>query len=193
MKFYTIDSFYAIISIKEHSEIKQPLLNLIEDMPQSSLLDEGQDVSKTDWNIPGDFKREYLEYFYDHIKKYMQQFANSLLAKKWNILNGWFQQYSDNSYHNWHTHTTVNYSCVYYLELPDSNMKTEFYDNVNNKVIETVDIKEGDLIIFPAHILHRSKRNITDKRKTVIAFNLDIDDFHTNKILEGQESINVIY
>lgn len=170
MKFYTIDSFYAIISIKEHSEIKQPLLNLIEDMPQSSLLDEGQDVSKTDWNIPGDFKREYLEYFYDHIKKYMQQFANSLLAKKWNILNGWFQQYSDNSYHNWHTHTTVNYSCVYYLELPDSNMKTEFYDNVNNKVIETVDIKEGDLIIFPAHILHRSKRNITDKRKTVIAF-----------------------
>lgn len=73
------------------------------------------------------------------------------------------------------------------------DVKTEFYDNVNNKVIETVDIKEGDLIIFPAHILHRSKRNITDKRKTVIAFNLDIDDFHTNKILEGQESINVIY
>jgi len=193
MKFYKIDNFYAIAHIEEHKQIKEALLKLIEDIPHSNLLDEGQDVSKTDWNIPRDFKREYLEYFYDHVEKYIQQFSNSLSAKNWNILNGWFQQYNNNSYHSWHTHTSVNYSCVYYLELPDSDMKTEFYDNVNHKIIETVDIKEGDLIIFPAHILHRSKRNITDKRKTVIAFNLDLDDFETDKINKGQENINVFY
>jgi len=193
MKFYKMDSFYAIIPIKEHSKIKQPLLNLIEDMPNNNLLGNGQSVSKTDWNIPRDYNRKYLDYFYNNIEEYVNDFSKKLFAKKWNILNGWFQQYNDNSYHNWHTHSTVNYSCVYYLELPDTDMKTEFYDSVSSKIINSVNVKEGDLIIFPAHILHRSKRNTTNKRKSVIAFNLDIDDFDTNKILDGQESINVLY
>jgi hypothetical protein len=92
-------------------------------------------------------------------------------SKSWRITNAWFQQYKKNSYHEYHNHTQTNFTNVYFLELPDTNFKTII--KIENKEYE-YKVKEGQLITFPAHLLHTSKPN-GYKRKTIISFN---SDFH---------------
>jgi len=41
----------------------------------------------------------------------------------------------------------------------------------DNKVI-SVDVKEGDILIFPSMIIHRAPEVINDSRKTIISWNL---------------------
>ena len=49
---------------------------------------------------------------------------------------------------------------------------TEFKDEKGVKA------KEGDIITFPAFLFHRSKPNISKKRKTIISFNSSIFWYH---------------
>ena len=67
MKFFELKSFYIITDIKEHQENKIKLLRSIDAMPQSSLDTTAEQV-KTDWNLSEDYKREYLDIFYDMIR-----------------------------------------------------------------------------------------------------------------------------
>ena len=155
---------FITFEVPEHSNHKPILLDLINKMPANPY----KDVSKTDWNLPKDFKRKYLDYFYFKIApNMMAQQQKYFKAKKWEITNGWFQQYEAKSSHDYHTHPDVNFTNVYFLELPDSQFKTLI--KVGEKEY-AYDVKEGQIITFPAHLLHTSTQN-GDFRKTVIAFN----------------------
>jgi hypothetical protein len=101
----------------------------------------------------------------------MDDMSRVLKCKSWLISNGWFQQYTNNDFHDWHLHNEVNYTNVYYLELPDKDEKTQIYNILDNTIID-IDIKEGDLVTFPSHLIHRSKP-LQSKRKTIISFNSD--------------------
>ena len=92
------------------------------------------------------------------------------------VQNIWYQQYNSNDEHDWHTHTGSHYTNIYFVELPDKDMKTEILDMAN------IDVKEGDIISFPAFIFHRSKPNKSNKRKTVISFNTSFDRINIDKI-----------
>lgn len=152
------------MNVTEHKFYKKELLNLIDEMPNNPF----EWISKSDWDLPKSFPRKYLNVFYSKvIRSSMEKLKNYFKADDWLISNGWFQQYKKNSYHQWHNHNDANFTNVYFLELPDSKFKTKI--KVNNEVIE-YEAKEGDLISFPAYLLHTSEKN-EDKRKTVIAFN----------------------
>jgi uncharacterized protein YjlB len=90
--------------------------------------------------------------------------------------NFWFQQYKKQNFHDWHVHPGANYSNIYYLELPKKNMATKFFNQYNNKYIE-IEIKEGDLLTFPACILHCSDSFYEDATKTIISFNSSFDRY----------------
>jgi len=167
MKFHKLKSFYIVNKIKEHPKIKEKLLRLIKDIPRSPL----NDISHTDWRLPSEYKREYLEFFYKSIKPYMNLISGKFKTKKWAIHNGWFQQYTIDNQHDWHIHNNANYSNVYYLELPNKNMTTKFKD-INGE-ITNINAREGDLVTFPAHIIHKSDPIEYKKRKTIISFNSD--------------------
>ena len=167
-----LESYYIISKIKEHKKNKDTLLKLIENIPKTNIQLKEENISHSDWNLPKDFKREYLDFFYDIIKPYMNDIMKSLYCSSWNIQNGWFQQYVKNNKHGWHNHPKTNFSNIYYLEMPNQNMKTEFYNILTKKII-TFNLKEGDLLTFPAHMLHRSKKIKSLHRKTIISFNSD--------------------
>ena len=171
MKILPLKSFYIITNIKEHNQNKDKLLFLINKMQQSNINNADACISKTDWNLPKETKREYLDFFYSMIKPYMNIMANKLKCKSWNIYNGWFQVYEKQDTHSWHIHSSVNYTNVYYIDLPEQQIKTQLYDILENKIIDEIEIKEGQLFTFPAHIIHRSPINTSDKTKTIISFN----------------------
>ena len=161
-----------VTKIEEHEEYKERLLSLIDEMPESSY----ETVTRTDWNVSQDIPREYLKLFYQEIlygkNKYMEK-QNKFyevdelpLAPNTELLrisNGWYQQYTNNSQHIWHRHGEVNFTNVYFLELPNKEHRTEIKD------VE-YDAEEGYLITFPAMLLHRCKK-VSGGRKTVISFN----------------------
>ena len=166
MSFKEIKNFCYLKHIKESKIIKNKLLKYMEDMPLNTY----EEVSKTDWGLSSDYKRPYIKYFINILKPYMEKIVKKLNTKNWLMHNMWFQQYNKNSHHTWHTHPAVQFSSVYYLELPDTNVSTEFKDIVNNNIFK-VDVKEGDLLVFPSSLLHRSPKNKSNKIKSVISFN----------------------
>ena len=171
MKILPLKSFYIITDIKEHHLIKDKLLFLINKTKQSKINDRNDCISQTDWNVPKEIKREYLDFFYLMIKPYMNTMANKLKCKSWNIYNAWYQIYKKQDTHSWHIHPDVNYTNVYYIDLPERKIKTQLYDIIDDKIIDEIEIKEGQLFTFPAHIIHRSPINTYDKTKTIISFN----------------------
>jgi len=169
------DSFYIVNKIKEHRHNKDNLLRLIDNMPKSSYASHRENVQKTDWNLSSDMERNYLELFYDMITPYMDTMKAEMHCDIWRINNGWYQQYTGDNEHKWHNHPGTNFSNVYFLEMPEKQMQTQFY-NILTKSIVTFDLEEGDLLTFPAYLLHRSNKINSTKRKTIISFNSDFKD-----------------
>ena len=157
----------VITKIKEHSNIKEMILNEIHKTKQNNY----RNVTSTDWQTPSNIERTYFtKYIKDIVNKYYTRIAEQLKLKDFNITkliihNWWFQIYGKNSTHDWHTHAGSHFTNVYFIELPDPTCATEIkgHDNLN--------IEEGDLITFPAYWPHRSPINTTNKRKTIISFN----------------------
>ena len=88
----------------------------------------------------------------------------------------WYQYYGKNSgsYHDYHDHSssTCQLSGIYYLRLKDPKLKTEFLDTPE------ILVEEGDIILFDAHIPHRSPPNHTKHDKIILSFNLNQTSHH---------------
>lgn len=180
MQIKKLEFYYFIEELKDFKKHKKILLDLISKMPNSDVNNNVESISKTDWNIPTEYNREYAKYFLNIITDYMSKLTDFLYVEEWQISNIWFQQYENKDKHNWHTHGHAHFTNVFYLELPDNNYKTEIFDFSDN--ILDIDVKEGDILTFPAFYNHRSKTNYSNKRKTIISFNSNFVDSNRNKI-----------
>lgn len=172
-----MDSFYVKTKFTEHKKFKKVLLSLIDKLPKQKV----EDIDNSDWNLPVNYKREYLDLFYDLIKPYMEKMCDQMCCNKWEITNGWFQQYKQ-GFHEWHNHAGVHFSSVYYLELPSKKYQTNFFNSHTKKIINNLEVKEGDIITTPAFIPHTSIKSKENKRKTVIVFNSQFHDVDERKI-----------
>ena len=184
-----IDNYYYITNVKEHLKIKNKLLELINKMPSNLISmstpsdnlneEELEDKYVSDWSVDSNYNREYLNYFYEIIQPYLTDMCLKLNFKKYKIINGWFQRYKHSHQHIWHVHPDSNYTNMFYIDLPYNEVATQLYDPINKTIIKPK-VKEGDLLTFPANILHRSPKNITDKIKTIISFNTSYEDYDDN-------------
>ena len=160
-----------ITKINKYKEINKNILSLIDKIPKNSINKNGDKIHHTDWNLPNEFKREYLEYFVKILNPYLEKISIKLNSKVIKISNIWFQQYNKLDTHTWHTHTEANFTNVYFVELPLKSLGTEILN------YDKLDLNEGDLLTFPAYLYHRSPTNITEGRKTIISFNSNISDY----------------
>jgi hypothetical protein len=160
-----------ITKINDFKKINKKLLKLIKEIKPPLLIPKDEFISNTDWYLPKDHERKYLDYFYETINPYMGDLALKLHSKKCSIQNGWFQQYKKSAFHGWHTHPKCNFTNVYFVELPDKSLATEILGHGK------FDLNEGDLFTFPSYLYHRSPINNLNKRKTIVSFNCDFFDY----------------
>ena len=156
-----------IDKVKNHKKIKDKLLNLIDKSPSGKINSFFEKTEKSDFDIKMKDKT-YVNEVVSNIAPIMNNLARKLNAKHWEIHHMWCQSYLKGHYHKWHTHPMSHFAHIYYLDLPEKNMITEFKDEKGVKA------KEGDIITFPAFLFHRSKPNTSKKKKTVISFNSSI-------------------
>lgn len=161
-----------------HSQIKEKLLDLINKTQSENILNQneyyGDSINRLDWSKNNDFNREWVKYLQPYLQEQFNKFASVLNYDKPVIKKLWFQQYVQNDYHGWHIHGD-NYTGVYYLDFPKGSSKTELIDqkDINKKI--TVNAKEGDIIIFPSFIIHRSPKIKENIKKTIISFNIEMN------------------
>ena len=59
---------------------------------------------------------------------------------------------------------------------PDVHRSTEFYmpfpTEQGSKRSQSLMVEEGDLVIFPAHLLHMAPPHYSDKMRVIFSFNL---------------------
>lgn len=122
------------------------------------------------------------------------------------ILNSrmWFQSYSKNDTHPWHTHTDCMFSSVYYINKPASSPNTSF--KYMNSDVFSVDVSEGDILTFPSLYPHCSKpyskpysndlcanspQNLATEAtslKSIIAFNTNFELLDPREIILNKKS-----
>jgi len=178
----SINSTYFINSLDNYSEIKEELLNRIKNTKDNMMSDERNKIFSTDWNLPKDIDRPYVNFFVDIIKPYISKITEYLMYEKTELSNFWFQRYQNQNEHPWHSHPNFHFANVFYVELPDESLKTEILDPITKNIVDDIKVKEGDLLTFPAHLLHRSPLNTTDNIKTIISFNTNMNGANLKQI-----------
>jgi hypothetical protein len=156
---------------KNHERDKEQLLELINQQKSKQYVDKIDSIGNTDW-YDESHTTPYWDLFYNSIKDDLEEvYVNKLLYVDYKLDNKWFQQYYTNDTHGWHWHQKTFYNNVYFLELPEDAPPTELQIPVTGDIIKP-QIKEGDILVFPSILRHRSAPNLSNGRKTVIAFNI---------------------
>ena len=187
---------YQITDVTDHSIMKLDVLDLIDNMPSMEIETKGyygkyeSIISNTNWDDQTDIKGQIWPFFLtpNDQKKYFDSLQNKFPDRRWGsyvVDTSWFNQYYANSgsEHPFHHHSLKaresgqkdicpDFTNIYYLELDDKSLTTILKDpDTDEEIIP--DVKEGQILTFGADILHKSPRNFTDSRKTVISFNVE--------------------
>jgi hypothetical protein len=174
MRIEKITSCYYVFQIQNFEQKKHGILNTVtKNLKKQSKFINGQEVKqKNDFFSANTYTNSVINILssvLEEFRKYKSKEEGRELDLK--ILNLWCQQYELGSQHPWHTHGNSDYSAVFFIDIPNNNT-TEFLDG-DNKIVKA-NAKEGDLIIFPSQMIHRSKINNFKESKTIVSFNMTL-------------------
>ena len=143
-----------IYQINNFNKIKNKLVKLLEEATFTSLENNIEKISKTDFHISKDINRKYVSFLQDEIL---------------NNFSIWFQIYKYGDFHALHTHLNTNFTNIIYVSLPNKKIKTNVYSLQRKS--KSIDIQEGDILTFPAFLPHESPVNTCKKDKIIVSFN----------------------
>ena len=174
MKKHLLECTYGIQYFENHNVLKNELLNLINQSPYTPVIDPRceTDISKTDWANAQNLNRDWVQFFAKHFTSPILEMYKHLGYDGYTLHDLWFQQYEHNSGHGWHTHS-ANFTNVYYLELPDTAPPTRLVSPFDQTTVIEVDVKEGDMLVFPSFVIHKGPANVSSSRKTIISYNIN--------------------
>ena len=178
--------------LKQNFKIKKELLELIDKQKSGELKQNDSyytdSISKVDWDRRHDTKREWVNLVGPYLEKHFTAEVKKIGLSQVQIFDLWFQQYGKGDTHGWHVHGH-NFTGVYYLEFDKDSPRTQIVEPLSLKIID-VDVKQGDIIIFPSMFIHRAPPSKTDNRKTIISFNFNADYVEDNflKKIRNHES-----
>lgn len=84
----------------------------------------------------------------------------------------WFSYYPDNTYFEYHRHTNVAAVAVFYLKKPSNSGNMWIKENENDIQEYEIIGEEGDLMIFPGFLPHKTTANLSKESRIAITFDL---------------------
>lgn len=102
------------------------------------------------------------------------------------LRNSWMNIQSKRQSHEWHCHPGYTIAGVYYMRVsadqggiqfqnPNIMMQSCWFPE-NPRASQSIEIipDDGDIILFPAWLMHNTMQNTTDEDRISVAFNIDI-------------------
>ena len=171
----------------KHNILKTKLLSLIEESKSDKVLEVNNyytdNIQKLDWSQNNNFNRQWVKFISKDLQNHFDECAVDLGYNKIDVRRIWFQQYLRGGSHGWHIHGE-SYTGVYYVEFEKDFPKTELINQFDQDQKIIIDAKEGDIIIFPSFVIHRSPVMKLKKRKTIVSFNLEFQQTINKDILK---------
>ena len=166
--------------LQDHEVVKPQLLQMIEETSSHSESLGDEMISASDYSTnPREAFPQYVDLLLSSAATILHKYFFYLNLKA-DVANAWFHQYIEGDLFGWHSHGDSSFSLIYYLELPADGPKTQFMMPPFSSVF-TAEVKEGDVLIFPAQTKHRSPVNHSTDRKTIIAMKFTIGDEYDNE------------
>lgn len=169
---------YNIYSVPNYSKVmKNTIISLLKQSTRNSINDNNQKIYWTDWNPSCEIEEQpYHKYIKSKIindfVKYFCKIFNR--PNKIRIPNLWFQIYKKDDFHEYHVHSDTHFTNIFYVDLPNKEVKTDILDLKGSKV--NLNVREGDILTIPAYLLHRSPVNKFNEEKIIISFNSSFYD-----------------
>ena len=160
---------------QSHAEMKPVLMDLLKVTKCHSINNEMEIVSRTDMDFRSE-DRDWIAPLIHTVAPHMDAMCQQMMMGTWNISSAWFFEYHKGEYAQWHVHPNCMWTNVYYLDMPEGSPRTTMLSMPDGVELEICNIEEGMILSFPSTMIHCSRPNISDKPKTVIAFNSDFDD-----------------
>lgn len=172
--------FFHKFTLKDHKLKKESILQVINQHPTRHYFTKDFTGDYTSFISKSDWENNNFNWFYFSLSdrdrnRFLDLISSLYKVDKIRVGNSWFNQYfiKSGSDHPFHNHPEIDLVCIYYVELNDKSLRTILIDPVTNKEFSPR-VNEGDILMFPGNILHKSPRNFTDTRKTVLAFNIQL-------------------
>jgi hypothetical protein len=170
-----VESFALLDKLEGHDVIQSKLIDLIrkDSDDTSPLNDDKNRISFVDYNKSQDWEREYIKLVKPYLYKHFVKCADAQGYADPCIEDMWYQRYCRvGDKHGWHVHGG-SFTGVYYLkynnERPTATQLIQPYDQ--NKRVMLV-VEEGDVIIFPSYMIHKSPTLVREDEKIIISFNI---------------------
>jgi hypothetical protein len=169
---------FSIAPFAQHNMLKQTLLEQIASQKTANVIIDKLDntnITRCDWQgYSKDKNREWVKTLLPYLTSHLMSWITSIGFKSFIISELWFQQYALGSEHDWHIHG-CNWTGVYFLDLPNVDLRTQFKDPMNINSINKFNVKEGDILIFPSFVIHKAPRNDDLNLKTIISWNMNTE------------------
>jgi uncharacterized protein (TIGR02466 family) len=162
---------------------------LIEDLELSKIRENGNIKSnrggfQTNGIINEDLNKKLKNLVIKHLPNYLNTGKYSI-----NVLHSWINENNKGDFNVMHTHPGTDISIVYYVKLPkkeknyirfyrpglDLFLYNEFNDKLkhsSNTTYFDLEVKENNLIIFPAFLFHEVPVNNSDEKRITVALNV---------------------
>lgn len=190
---YPLVMSYFVRKMPYHLQNKQLILDMIanvEKIPETITKsdDRYQRITKYDFLLVDTIgNRPWVDFVTPKILNVLNTMPQDLGWAIPEIRAIWFQQYNTKDHHQWHPHCGCNWAGIYFLEASEPSHVTQYIEPFTQKLF-AFNAEEGDIIIFPAQLLHRSSEFLTANRKTVIAFNFDQMSIEISEIIKEENS-----
>ena len=121
--------------------------------------------------------RNYSNDFLSIFKDELEEFGQELKLESFKIEDVWTVEYHTGQYHSIHTHGNGNLSAVLYFDQDEIEHSSTHFVVGTDYITNTTEIvsplvKEGEIIIFPSHILHFTTPNNSKKTRRIISFDI---------------------
>jgi len=169
---FQMTEFVQTFTVENHKDRKRELLDLISLTTLDIKANGGNVKPSKDGGYVTDFfdrkiPKSYISTVNEVVMPYITKYANSFFCQPNELTKWWFQQYQQGTQFGWHHHNG-HVGLIYFLELGDERESTEFAN------FGQFDVREGDIIIFPSYTVHRAPIIKSNKRKTILACNIDL-------------------
>tara|TARA_R100001082_G_C4315942_1_gene138972 strand:+ start:210 stop:776 length:567 start_codon:yes stop_codon:yes gene_type:complete len=153
--------------------VKQTILNRI-------------NLSKFEKDSLGNFETDrkysdYTQYIQDLILPELNLFCLEAQLSC-HMTDAWTARYSAGDSQSVHNHCSYGFSGIIYIEYDSSiHSPTCFVapwqdPKTDKTILKYPDVTEGSIIIFPSYTLHYVEPNRSDKRRTILSFDLKPDE-----------------
>ena len=124
----------------------------------------------------------YTDAFVKIIENELQMFMFETGIKNIDVNDVWTVRYSKGDFHPPHTHSSLGYSGILYLDYDEEEHTPVWFVNKDNNPVTdrtdycVPDVYESGIVIAPSNTLHFTYPNTSEKYRTIVGFDIKVNE-----------------